>query len=82
MRTAIVLLAAFLTAPALAQVAEPQIIALNEADAEQCKLGKCVLVAPGAFKVILERIERGDEYEAAARELARKIVAERQNRCA
>lgn len=79
----IAILALILAAPAFAQEpSQPEIIALNEADAEACKQGKCVLVAPEAMKALLQRIERGDEYEAVAKELARRIVTERKNRCA
>ena len=75
-------LALLLAGPAFAQEPQHEIIALDAADAEECKQGKCVLVAPQAFKAMAERIQRADEYEAAAHELARKIVAERKNRCA
>lgn len=68
MRLAAILCLALCT-PCLAQ--EP-VIALSAEDAATCATG-CTMITPAALKAIAERLQRAEEIEAIAQQLARDL---------
>jgi hypothetical protein len=62
-----------IAAPAFAQDAIPDTLALSDEDAQTCKIKGCRTITDAAYELIAERLRRAEEIEAIANRLAAEL---------
>lgn len=62
------------TAPAFAQDAIPDTLALSDEDAQTCKAAACRTITDAAYQMIAERLQRAEEIEAIANRLSAELA--------
>jgi hypothetical protein len=70
----LILATLLVTAPAFAQDAIPDTLALSDEDAQTCKTKACHTITDAAYELIAERLRRAEEIEAIAQRLARELA--------
>lgn len=61
-------------APAFAQDAIPDTLALSDEDAQTCKVRACRTITDAAYQMIAERLQRAEYLEAMANRLAAELA--------
>lgn len=61
-------------APAFAQDAIPDTLALSDEDAQTCKVHACRTITDAAYQMIAERLQRAEHLEAMANRLAAELA--------
>ena len=75
MRFKIAILCLLLAAPCLAQeAAVPDPLALNDEDAQTCKVKGCRTITDAAYEMIAQRLQQAERLEAIAQALARELA--------
>lgn len=66
--------AMLIAAPAFAQDAIPDTLALSDEDAQTCKVQACRTIADAAYQMIAQRLQQAEHLEAIAQNLARELA--------
>lgn len=63
-----------IAAPAFAQDAIPDTLALSDEDAQTCKARACRTITDAAYQMIAERLQRAEYLEVMANRLAAELA--------